>query len=168
MRKNQSGFSALEGLLVLVVILAIGFIGWYVFGKNRNSATNQGASSSQSIVTNGKTVSFTGKVESVDLSAMASDGPGVFKINTGQQSITVHLDAGESSCDREAITAPHITAGNTVQVKGTKASNGIVLICDKGTYIRFRTTAVQQCGCQEFGKCADISACEGQSTSSKP
>jgi len=29
--KNQKGFSALEGLLILVIVSLIGFVGWYVF-----------------------------------------------------------------------------------------------------------------------------------------
>src|ERR1700739_3420446 len=31
MKQNQNGFSALEGLLVLVIVGLIGFTGWYVY-----------------------------------------------------------------------------------------------------------------------------------------
>lgn len=37
--KNEAGVSSLEGLLLLVVVLVIGFVGWYVY-RAQNTANN--------------------------------------------------------------------------------------------------------------------------------
>lgn len=40
MKKNQKGFSAVEGLLILIIVGLVGFIGWYVYHtKNNTEAT---------------------------------------------------------------------------------------------------------------------------------
>jgi hypothetical protein len=36
MKNNQKGFSAVEGLLILVIVGLIGFIGWYVWDKKQD------------------------------------------------------------------------------------------------------------------------------------
>jgi len=49
MYKNEKGFSAVEGLLILVTVGVIGFVGWYVWqSKNEgNKATNTDNAASQ-------------------------------------------------------------------------------------------------------------------------
>jgi cytoskeletal protein RodZ len=37
MKKNQSGFSAIEALLILVIVGIIGGTGWYVIQANKNT-----------------------------------------------------------------------------------------------------------------------------------
>lgn len=37
MRKNQNGFSVLEGLLLIVILGLIGFVGWYVWRASQNA-----------------------------------------------------------------------------------------------------------------------------------
>jgi Tfp pilus assembly protein PilV len=34
MKKNQTGFSAIEGLIVVVVVVAVGVLGYYVYQHN--------------------------------------------------------------------------------------------------------------------------------------
>jgi len=48
MKRNQKGFGAVEELLVTVVVLLIGFIGWYVYhtSNGANSTYNQVVSTS--------------------------------------------------------------------------------------------------------------------------
>src|SRR4051812_7327602 len=54
MKSNQKGFSAVEGLLILVVVCLIGFIGWYVWrtksqtDKSLNTAASTSATASTS------------------------------------------------------------------------------------------------------------------------
>lgn len=45
LKKNQRGFSALEGILLVLVIAAIGFVGWYVY-KNRATSSTPAATTS--------------------------------------------------------------------------------------------------------------------------
>jgi len=43
MKKNEKGFSAIEGLLIVVIVGIIGFVGWYVWqakSKNNKAATD--------------------------------------------------------------------------------------------------------------------------------
>jgi hypothetical protein len=50
MKTNQKGFSAVEGLLIFVVVGLIGFVGWYVWhSKNstKNSSTTSSTTSTQ-------------------------------------------------------------------------------------------------------------------------
>ncbi len=51
--KNQRGFSAVEGLLILVIVGLIGFTGWYVWQAKSNTekTLNQASSTSSSSVT---------------------------------------------------------------------------------------------------------------------
>jgi hypothetical protein len=80
-------------------------------------------------------LSYAGRLTSIDTSAMATDGPGVYLVDVNGQKIIVHLDAGESACDRDAIKVPDVKVGDSVRVKGDKGSDGIVRICKAGTYI---------------------------------
>jgi cytoskeletal protein RodZ len=45
MKKNQQGFGVVEVLLVLVVVLLLGIIGWYVFETRNNKPTPDNANS---------------------------------------------------------------------------------------------------------------------------
>lgn len=42
-KMNQKGFGAMEGLLVVIVVVLIGGIGWYVFSKSKTDKTPQTA-----------------------------------------------------------------------------------------------------------------------------
>ena len=41
MNKNQYGFSAIEGIIVLFVVIAIGTVGWFVFQRQHKSTESQ-------------------------------------------------------------------------------------------------------------------------------
>ncbi|MBX4190735.1 hypothetical protein KW794_01470 [Candidatus Saccharibacteria bacterium] len=43
--KSQKGFSAIEGLLILVIVGLLGFVGWFVY--NSNTKTNQSLSNAE-------------------------------------------------------------------------------------------------------------------------
>ena len=81
-------------------------------------------------------VFYNGRLRSVDLSAMAVDGPGVYVVDARGGRITVHLDPGESACDPAAIAAPRVKVGDTIQVRGDRGSDGIVRVCAAGTFIK--------------------------------
>ncbi|MDB5163622.1 MAG: hypothetical protein JWS12_239 [Candidatus Saccharibacteria bacterium] len=56
---NQKGFSAVEGLLILVIVSVIGFIGWYVWNSNKKTTTsyNNAAATNQAASTTKKSTS---------------------------------------------------------------------------------------------------------------
>gem|GEM_PF-5416893 len=41
MKKNQHGFGAIEGLLLLVIVSLIGFVGWYVWQSKNKRLTKK-------------------------------------------------------------------------------------------------------------------------------
>ncbi|MEI7683174.1 MAG: hypothetical protein WCJ24_02650 [Candidatus Saccharibacteria bacterium] len=41
LKNNQSGFGALELILIIVVVGLLGLVGWYVFNKNNSKTTNK-------------------------------------------------------------------------------------------------------------------------------
>jgi type II secretory pathway pseudopilin PulG len=49
MKKNENGFSAVEGLLVLVVVAIVGFVGWYVWQAKQNTDKNLSVARSTSV-----------------------------------------------------------------------------------------------------------------------
>ncbi len=40
MKKNQNGFSAVEALMITVIVAAVGFVGWYVWHNRSTTAPN--------------------------------------------------------------------------------------------------------------------------------
>lgn len=47
-RDNKSGFSTIEGLLILVIVTIIGFVGWYVWHSNKEADTLTATTSASS------------------------------------------------------------------------------------------------------------------------
>lgn len=47
MRKNESGFTVVEGLLLVVLVAIIGFTGWYVYKQSQDNPSDKSESSSQ-------------------------------------------------------------------------------------------------------------------------
>jgi cytoskeletal protein RodZ len=78
MKKNQKGFSAVEGLLILIIVGLIGFVGWYVWHANEKTNENLAAAitSSNSKATIVKKVNDANKVNKEE------------PTNTGQPSTT--------------------------------------------------------------------------------
>jgi hypothetical protein len=48
MKNNQKGFGAVEGLLLLIVVLFVGFIGYYVYNTQKKTTDTQNAAASAS------------------------------------------------------------------------------------------------------------------------
>jgi len=51
MKKNQQGFGAVEGLLIVVVVAVIAFVGWYIYNGNKKASNTYNAASTSSKVT---------------------------------------------------------------------------------------------------------------------
>lgn len=51
MNKRQKGFSSIEGLLVVIILVLIGFVGWYVRQATSNSDKNLNDAANTNIVT---------------------------------------------------------------------------------------------------------------------
>lgn len=52
MKRNQHGYGAIEALLILLVIAILGFVGWFVYNKQKESTkTTQSTPSSSTITT---------------------------------------------------------------------------------------------------------------------
>lgn len=53
MFKNQKGFTALEAILIIVIIAVVGFAGWYVYKANNKKDDNKTTTSQQANNTDG-------------------------------------------------------------------------------------------------------------------
>lgn len=51
MKKNQKGFGAIEGLLILVIVGLIGFVGWYVFHAKTDTDKSLSSAAASSAAT---------------------------------------------------------------------------------------------------------------------
>jgi hypothetical protein len=133
--ENQSGFSGVVVLIGLAVVILICFAGWYI--ADNKDTTIQTTSSKPQDIGGEAIVTSKGKIVSMDLSRMASDGPGLFTIKTASQNdLTVDLIGGESNCDKDAIKVPDVKIGDEVSIKGVKSSDGSLVVCTAGTYIK--------------------------------
>ena len=62
MKKNQNGFSMVEGLLILLIVGIIGFVGWYVWrSKNQTDKTLNTAATTSNATNAAKTTSASQK-----------------------------------------------------------------------------------------------------------
>lgn len=80
---------------------------------------------------------FFGTVTGIDLSSTATNGQGIYKVKdiTGYIN-TVNLSSSKTTCDPEAIKVPEVKLGDRVFVSGKQGADGIVRICDGGTYLK--------------------------------
>ena len=129
--------------LAVFIVLALLVSSWVVYAQKKSDLDHIDQVSTPSIVEDTKRITYVGTIESLDLSVMATDGPGVFVIRSSEGLVTVHLDSGESACDRDAIKLPTVkvggkglSVGDTIEVRGDKGADQIVRICETGTYVR--------------------------------
>lgn len=124
--KNKRQYLLVGTLLILVIC---GATAWYILSRGRQQDTQQDNAN--------RTVRFDGQLVSKDLSMMETDGPGVFIVKlVSQEHVAVNIDAGESACDRDAIKLPEKVVGDRVQVSATLSKDGILRVCNAGTYIK--------------------------------
>lgn len=48
MKKNEKGFGLFEGLLIIIILIILGLIGWYIFNKKDDKSSKKESSQSQS------------------------------------------------------------------------------------------------------------------------
>lgn len=89
-KHDENGFSAVEGLLILLIIGIIGFVGWYVMRAKNDTDNNLGAAanSSQTAGNSGKSGNGT------DNQSLENNLNG---INTSSNQTTKDLSASDSS-----------------------------------------------------------------------
>jgi len=74
LNKNESGFSAVEGLLILIIIGIVGFVGWYVLHAKQTANKTLSSSSSSTAKTSG-TKSFTSAIARLSFDYPGSANP---------------------------------------------------------------------------------------------
>jgi len=86
--KEQAGFSAIETILVIVIVGAIGFVGWYVYHSKQNSDAVLNTASTVSASTTGKkaTTSSSQPAAGTDNQSLQSDLSGLATSNNQSNS----------------------------------------------------------------------------------
>lgn len=124
MKKNQRGFSAVEGLLFLIVLGLIGFVAWYVY--HTKNTVDKTLSTSNS-------ASTTSSAEGTTLDKKYSDGVGNFSVkypaNWKLVSSTASDSRGQSSI--ATLTSPTGTVLNLDVDLGGKGGDCVPASGDK-------------------------------------
>jgi hypothetical protein len=121
MRRNQKGFGAVEGLLILVIVGLIGFVGWYVYRAMQNtnnaynSATKTSASASPKFGKAAKNSKSVAKPSKADPTAgwatlKSPDGSFNFKAPMGWVSLTCEKSGGSMSTVYMASSQSYLAA----------------------------------------------------------
>jgi uncharacterized protein HemX len=103
--KNQRGFSTVEGVLVVVALALIGFVGWYVYHTKQTSdkALNAAASTSNNAgprFGSAKTATATGSTSNSSLQSNLNS------VNNNVTTSNHSLDSSDSSLnDQSTFTA---------------------------------------------------------------
>lgn len=124
MRKNQKGFSAIEILLVIVVISLLGVGGWYVYHKSSTKKPVSAASTSKT----GKYATFSGQITSIN-NGCEADGVCSITVNdysfiiTGGGLSTTSADNIYGNLGQNGGNA-RFTLGQTVKVRALPIKNG--------------------------------------------
>ncbi len=59
MKRNQTGFTIIEGLLILIIIGLVSFVGWYVWDSSKDTVKLAASDKTPSAKITGKAVEFT-------------------------------------------------------------------------------------------------------------
>ena len=142
-QKNQSGFGAVEGLLILIIVGILGFTGWYVYHSQQNTSKNLTPTSSGTPMfkKNSKTTS---KTSTVNTSTQAYKGtitlggadysfsaPADWKISNGGSGDFYQNSTGDILFVGENQTLDTPTTDYVWQAD-TNTTNGITIL-DKST-----------------------------------
>lgn len=117
MSKNQKGFSTIEGVLIVVIVLLLGAVGWVVYNKNynktpRNSTTNTSTTNQTS--TEKKTTTKSASLGNASYSLALPNGWNFKEVST------------EDSANEKLVYVidPTNTLQLEVQILGSAATSG--------------------------------------------
>lgn len=136
---------AIRVLIVITVIGLVSYAGWWAWDSEVNNQktkktlfdNGENLFINSNNLTEGKRVSYTGRVEAIDLAGTANGRPGIYKIKPlREEAVTIYLHTGETACDKIAIKVPEVNIGAIVKVHGDKGDDGIIQVCEAGTYIK--------------------------------
>lgn len=126
--RNQKGFGHLGILLLVVVIAAVGFVGWKVYDNHKKDNNSVSQTSSTDL---------RGTVTDVGAGDLFSN----YKVKTSDQGTVGVRIYAPSSCDTQAVQLPveGYNVGDTVIVRASedeKTDIQYYKVCAKGTYIK--------------------------------
>jgi prepilin-type N-terminal cleavage/methylation domain-containing protein len=140
MRKNQRGYSAIETILVLVIVGLIAFIAWYVFHTKSDTDTTLDTAASQNIAPQQKSKSSTPATSAAEIVQTKTDSKlGQYLADsTGKALYTYGADtAGVSNCTGSCLaTWPIYKATSTTNLP---ANVTIITRSDGGTQYAYKS-----------------------------
>lgn len=134
MKRGQKGFSTVEGLLVLIIILLIGFIGYYVYhtSKNANATYNSAAqtsASSPTVAAQPKTLDGATKQAQTVYDAAAeatTSSHAPLTSEWGKNNTWAYLDLQVVNSHKQWFTDKFVSSVNNVADNQLSASDGFL------------------------------------------
>jgi cytoskeletal protein RodZ len=109
-QKNQTGFGAIEAVLILVIVGMIGFVGWYVLNAQKNTDKDLSVTNTTSVAPKKK--------------ATATNAPAQAAPVDQTPLITQAVKDYKDNADKASITNVNITAINGDNAYGTVSYTG--------------------------------------------
>ena len=150
MKKSQSGFSTVEGLLLLVIVAILAFTGWFVYRANNNANDNLNLAAGTNVAAPSSGCSYSLSLGTQTGAAGTFNQDLIFTNNSkksctlkGYPKVTL-TDAngkliGKAAANDTSATAANVTvaAGKTVHATLSLPDPGIATGCDatQSTYI---------------------------------
>lgn len=136
--------SRLIRISIVIAVIIAGAMLYLALTNNEKTDT----SSSETTNTSAP-VTYSGTIRAIDIEGMATDGAGLYELETKDGTIVVSLSPGESSCDTTAIQIPDLKIGDQAEARGVPkqgaspqtntiidSQNGVLQICEAGTYLK--------------------------------
>ncbi len=128
---KQSGFSAIEGLLVFVIVGLAGFVGWYVYNQHKNNSATVPTTTSTSTITSTPPVIPSANIAKLDVEQL---------LTTFYTKYTAVDSSAAPTADKPAVTKQYGTSKLvTAQAKSTGQDN---IVCAQNIPTSFSVSGI--------------------------
>ena len=123
--------SRLVRLSIVVAIVTAGIMLYLVLANNKSDDTSGSKTTDTSTP-----ATYSGTIQAIDIEGMATDGAGLYELQTEDGTIVVALSSGESACDTTAIQIPDLKIGDRAEARGISNQSEVLQVCEAGTYLK--------------------------------
>lgn len=123
MKTNQKGFGAVEGILILVIVILLGYVGWYVWDANKSADdTLKQSTARQSVNTENKSDTSDDNWKSaLPFTVKFPDNWTVKSDGNKSVNYTVNIDAPDTKME-ESNFGPVVQSGAQISIYKSRAT----------------------------------------------